>query len=218
MEVAKRQAWHERKQEERRLEVGWRVACTALLTPSIAPAHAVACLAGLASCPCWAAIAAAPAACGMWCGQGFLFTCSPCCCNLPCLPANSVHTCMCSPPWLQADQAARERQQQADLLSVYGASHQQQQWLSQQQQIQQLEQVQQAQQAVERQLSVAALDQMRQHKLGLCVAALQEAGFVGQAAREAAGAAAVVVGLFWGSRALAPRFGCAPALRVCCSV
>ncbi len=104
---------------------------------------------------------------------------------------------------LQAEHAARERQQQAELLSDYGATHQQQQWLAQQQWLEQqqgLEQLlqQQEQQAAElrtaaQQLSVAALDQMQQHKLVLCVAALQEAGFGGTAAREAAGATAVCV-------------------------
>ena len=94
----------------------------------------------------------------------------------------------------KAEQAARERQQQAELLSEYGATHQQQQqWLAQQQWLEQQQQQAAEQRTAEEQLSVAALDQMRQHKLALCVAALQEAGFGGPAAREAAGARAVVL-------------------------
>lgn len=84
---------------------------------------------------------------------------------------------------LQAEQAARERQQHANMLSMYGATHEQQQWLAQQQQLRELEQ----QLAPAEQLSVAALDQMRQHKIALCVAALADAGFSGPAACEAAG-------------------------------
>lgn len=75
------------------------------------------------------------------------------------------------------------------MLSMYGATHEQQQWLAQQQQLRELEQ----QLAPAEQLSVAALDQMRQHKVALCVAALADAGFRGPAALEAAGGWAVGV-------------------------
>ena len=87
-------------------------------------------------------------------------------------------------PSLQAEEAAREWQQQRELLSHYGAA-QQEQPPQPPQQPQQWRQ----QQAAEQLLSVTALEQMRAHKIELCCAALQEAGFGGEPARAAAGAA-----------------------------